>query len=59
MHTTVSNRICAAPELCQRINKFTYDTNDRRNRPVMLKEKDVFNKRIPGNYKFFTIKFQV
>lgn len=57
LHIIVSNRICTASELCQRINNFTYGTNDRRNRPVMFKEKDIFNKRIPGNYPFFSTKF--
>lgn len=48
LHVIVSNRICNASEICQRINKFTYGANDKRNRPVMFKEKDIFNKRIPG-----------
>lgn len=49
LHTIVSVRLCTASELCQRINKFTYGTNDRRNRPVIFKEKDIFGKRIAGN----------
>ncbi|CAF3914769.1 unnamed protein product [Rotaria sp. Silwood1] len=48
LHTVVSNRLCSASKICQLINKFTYGTNDRRNHPPVLKEKDIFDKRIPG-----------
>ncbi|CAF2819444.1 unnamed protein product [Rotaria sp. Silwood2] len=47
LHTVVSNRLCSASKICQLINKFTYGTNDRRNHPPVLKEKDIFDKRIP------------
>jgi hypothetical protein len=48
LHTVVSNRLCSASKICQRINKFIYGTNDRRNHPPVLKEKDILEKRIPG-----------
>ncbi|CAF4609154.1 unnamed protein product [Rotaria socialis] len=48
LHTIVSTRLCSAVQICQRINTFTYGTNDKRNRPPVFKEKDIFDKRIPG-----------
>ncbi|CAF5039830.1 unnamed protein product [Rotaria magnacalcarata] len=48
LHTIVSTRLCSAVQICQRINTFAYGANDKRNRPPVFKEKDIFDKRIPG-----------
>ncbi|CAF1346614.1 unnamed protein product [Didymodactylos carnosus] len=48
LHTIVSSRLCSAAQICQRIKKFAYGVNDKRNRPPSFKEKDILDKRIPG-----------
>lgn len=57
LHTVTSNRLYSAAKTCQLINKFVYGTNDRRNHPPMLKEKHIFDKRIPGKHNIFHRRF--
>jgi hypothetical protein len=57
LHTIVSTRLCSAAQICQRINIFTYGTSDKRNRPPVFKEKDIFDKRIPGKCQHFYLAF--
>lgn len=51
LHTMISTRLFTATQICQRVNQFEYGKNDRRNRPPFLKERDIFDKRIPGEYQ--------
>jgi hypothetical protein len=53
LHTIASNRLYSASQICQRINTFTYSATDKRNRPPLFKEKDIFEKRVPGEYNLF------
>ncbi len=55
LHTIVSNRLCTSSQICHRINKFIDGINDRRNRPPAFKEKDILDKRVPGEYFFHSV----
>ncbi|CAF3420737.1 unnamed protein product [Rotaria socialis] len=48
LHSMMSSRLCISSKICQMINKFTYGNNDKRNRPLALKEKDISEKIIRG-----------
>jgi hypothetical protein len=57
LHTIISNRLCSSAQVCQQINNFSYGKNDKRNRPPVFKEKDIFDKRIPVKCQFFYLDF--
>jgi hypothetical protein len=57
LHTVMSTRLCSASQVCQRINNFTYGNNDKRNRAPLFKEKDIFDKRIPGKRQLWYLDF--
>ncbi|CAF3832604.1 unnamed protein product [Rotaria sordida] len=58
LHVVVSNRLCTSSKICQMINKFTYGSNDKRNRPTVLKEKDISEKIIRELIEEFIQLFQ-
>lgn len=51
LHTIMSTRLSTAVQICRRINQFEYGKSNRKNRPPMLKENDIFDRRIPGKQR--------
>ncbi|CAF4461008.1 unnamed protein product [Rotaria socialis] len=48
LHVIVSSRLHTCSQVCQMINKFNFGNNDKRNRPVAFKEKDISEGNVRG-----------